>query len=148
MLTGFWKRAGIGFLIGLAAGNLIAWFTGGVIVSPILVERMGSETAAIVLQTLCSGLYGAITMAGTLLYDVERMPLALATGLHCLLVIGPYMPLALLLGWESDVTDILIVWCFQLAAFFIIWLVMYLRYKAEVKELNELQKKEKGGKDT
>ena len=148
MLAGFWKRAGIGFLIGLAAGNLIAWFTDGVIVSPILVQRMGSETAAIVLQTLCSGLYGAITMAGTLLYDVERMPLALATGLHCLLVIGPYMPLALLLGWESDVTDILIVWCFQLAAFFIIWLVMYLRYKAEVKELNELQKKEKGGKDT
>ena len=148
MLASFWKRAGIGFLIGLAAGNLIAWFTGGVIVSPLLVERMGTERAAIALQTLCSGLYGVITMTGTLLYDVERMPLALATGLHCLLVIVPYMPLALLLGWESEITDILIVWCFQLTAFFIIWLIMYLRYKAEVRELNELQKKEKGGKNT
>lgn len=147
MLASFWKRAGIGFLIGLAAGNLIAWFTGGVIVSPLLVERVGSEAAAVVLQTLCSGLYGVITMGGTLLYEAERMPLALATGLHCVLVIGPYLPLALLLGWESEITDILIVWCFQLAAFFIVWLIMYLRYKAEVRQLNKLQKKGKGGKD-
>ncbi|MBR5109516.1 MAG: DUF3021 domain-containing protein [Clostridia bacterium] len=148
MLASFWKRAGIGFLFGLFIGNLIAWFTGGVIVSPILVERMGSEAAAIVVQTLCSGIYGVITMGGTLLYDVERLPLALATALHCLLVIGPYMPLALLLGWESEISDILIVWCFQLAAFFIIWLIMYLRYKAQVRELNELMKKDKGGNGT
>ena len=141
MLKTILKRAGLGFLIGLPVGTVIAWCSSGKLVSPQLAERLGSEFAAVLLQMLCSGLYGAVTMAGMTLYDLERCPLALATGLHCLLVIVPYIPLALLLDWASSIPDILIVWCFQIIAFFIIWLIMWLRYKAEVKKLNELNQK-------
>lgn len=145
------KLAGIGFLLGIVIGNAIAWFTGksGSLASPILIDRMGGETPAVLMQVFFSGLYGAMTMSGVALYDVERFPLALSTALHCLICVVPYIPLALLLGWAKTPSDILITTCFQIIAFFLIWLIMYLRCKAEVRKLNELQKeKEKGGENT
>lgn len=145
------KLAGIGFLVGIVAGNVIAGFTGkpGSLVSPILIDRMGGETPAVLMQVFFSGLYGAATMSGVVLYDVERFPLALSTALHCLICVVPYIPLALLLGWAEKPSDILITACLQVIAFFLIWLIMYLRCKAEVRKLNELQKeKEKGGENT
>ena len=145
------KLAGIGFLLGIVIGNVIAWATGrpGSLVSLILIDRMGGETPAVLMQVLFSGLYGAATMSGVVLYDVERFPLALSTALHCLICVVPYIPLALLLGWAQKPSEILITACFQVIAFFLIWLIMYLRCKAEVRKLNELQKeKEKGGENT
>ncbi len=145
------KLAGVGFLLGIVIGNVIAWFTSktGSLASPILIDRMGGEAAAVLAQVFFSGLYGAATMSGVALYDVERLPLALATALHCLICVVPYIPLALLLGWAAKPTDILIMACFQIVAFFIIWLIIYLRCKAEVRKLNELQKeKKKGGENT
>ncbi len=136
------KLAGIGFLLGIVVGNVIAWVTGrpGSLVSLILIDRMGGETPAVLMQVLFSGLYGAATMSGVALYDVERLPLALATALHCLICVVPYIPLALLLGWAQKPSDIFITTCFQIIAFFLIWLIMYLCCKAEVRKLNELQK--------
>lgn len=138
MLAKLLKRAGVGFLLGAVAPNLILWLAEGIPVSSALVERVGSESAALALQALGSGLYGVATMSGTLLYDMERCPLALATGLHCLIVALPYIPLSLLLGWNDSFTEILIAECFQVAGFFLVWLFIYLRGKAEVRKLNEL----------
>jgi len=137
------RYAGIGFLIGMILGNLIAWMTGS-IVSSALVERIGSRTGAILIQTLVSGLYGAATVSGMLLYEVEDWSLAKATIVHYLIVAVLYVPMALFLGWARNMTDILIVEGFQMIAFFLIWLIMCQRYKAEVKKLNELIKHIKG----
>ena len=133
------RYAGIGFLIGMILGNLIAWMTGPT-VSPALADLIGSRTGAILIQTLVSGLYGVATVSGMLLYDVEDWSLAKATIVHYLIVAGLYVPMALFLGWAANTADILIVEGCQLIAFFLIWLIMYLKYRAEVKKLNELMK--------
>jgi len=146
----FLKRAGIGFLMGMAVGDLISWLTGAFgssIVSPALLARMNGEAGAIVVQTLLSGLYGMATMGGTVLYDIERWPLALATAVHCLIVAGLYAPIALLLGWAAGAADVLVMVGILLAAFFLIWLVMYLRYKAQVRGMNEMIQKRGGIKE-
>ena len=137
------KRLGIGFLMGVCIGNLVALCTGRDFVNAALVERMGGRTGAILLQTFLSGLYGAVAMGGTAFYEIDRWPLALATGLHCLLVVGLYIPLALTLNWCDAFTDVLIVAGIQLVVFMIIWLIIYLRYKAEIRELNGLNQKRK-----
>jgi len=137
------RHAGIGFLIGMVLGNLIAWMTGA-IVSPALVDRIGSRTGAILIQTIVSGLYGAATVSGMLLYEVEDWSLAKATIVHYLIVAGLYIPMALFLGWAANAADILIVEGFQLIAFFLIWLMMCQRYKVEVKKLNEYMNRWKG----
>ena len=150
MLKKILLRAGIGFIIGAAVGDLIAFLTGssatgGVsFASQQLLDMSGgSAVLAMVLQSLFSGLYGAVCFAGMTLYDAERLPLAAATALHCGLIVLPFVPISYLLGWVSGIVETLIIASAQIAAFFVIWLVMYFGYKKQVKELNELQEKNK-----
>ena len=150
MLKKILLRAGIGFIIGAAVGDLIAFLTGtsatgGVTFASqqLLDMSGGSAVLAMVLQSLFSGLYGAVCFAGMTLYDAERLPLAAATALHCGLIVLPFVPISYLLGWVSGIVETLIIASAQIAAFFVIWLVMYFGYKKQVKELNELQEKNK-----
>jgi len=135
------KRAGLGFLLGVAVNSLIKALTYETNpVTLILLERIGSLRSAMLLELVLVGLYGAICMAGTLLYDVDRLPLSVATLLHCLMCILPFVPLALFLGWCTRLGDVLIMSGFQLVAFFLIWLILYASYRREIRELNKMQK--------
>ena len=96
-----------------------------------------------ILQSLFSGIYGAVCFAGMTFYDAERLPLAAATALHCITIILLFVPISLFLGWTSSIAENLIIMGIQLVAFFIIWLIMYSIYKKQVKELNELMNKTK-----
>ena len=139
-------RAGLGFLIGMFVGNLIAILTGGIspdsfipLTPQIIGFAQGNMGVAITLQTLFSGLYGAVCFAGVSFYDIERLPLAPATAIHCLLILLTFIPIAHILGWETGVADTLIMAGCQLVGFFIIWLIMNAIYKKQVRELNEMQ---------
>ncbi len=147
MLKKTLKAAGIGFLIGMVVGNVIAILTGNsatggvTFASPQLLNMAGGNGAvAMLLPSLFSGLYGAACFAGMSFYEIERMPLAAATALHCALIVLLFIPIALLLGWVSDIVTLLIISGMQLVGFFIIWLIMYFGYKKQIRELNEMQK--------
>ena len=132
----------VGFLAGAAIGNLIALFTVD-LYSPELLNRVGgSPAAAIVIQTVLSGLIGAAGFGGVLLYETD-LPLAAATITHFLLIEVVFLPSALFLGWlEFKLLPIAVMMLIRLAAFFIVWLIMYFRYKRLAKELNdEIDKK-------
>lgn len=151
MLAKLFKYAGLGFLIGIVVGYVIAILTG--IDSPtdniglfipvtekLLKTTGGSIPLALAFQGLFSGLYGAVCFAGIIFYEIDRMPLAVATTLHCLMIVLGYIPVGLFMGWIGSVTTELIIASCQIVGFFIIWLIMYARGKAEVRRLNELQK--------
>ena len=143
MLTKALRRGAIGFLIGILMSLAISWLSqDGKLVSDTLVERVGSETGALILDLALSGVFGAVCMAGTVFYEIEHWSLAKATFLHYLIVILCFPPLALFLGWVSKPAEILIMTGIQTVCFFLIWLFMYLRCRAEVKELNELNAKQ------
>lgn len=153
MLKKTLKMAGIGFLLGIVIGNLIAILTGnsdtgGVTFAPqkLLDMAGGKAIVAMLLQSLFSGLYGAACFAGMSLYEIERMPLAAATALHCALIILLFVPISLFLGWVSKIETLLMISGIQLVCFFIIWLIMYAGFKKQVKELNELQEKNRDQK--
>ena len=146
MLKKTLKAAGIGFLIGMIVGNVIAFLTGNsgtggvTFASPQLLDMAGgSGTVAMLLQSLFSGLYGAVCFAGMSFYEIERMPRAAATALHCALIVLLFIPIALLLGWVSDIGTLLMISGMQLVGFFIIWLILYFGYKKQIRELNEMQ---------
>ena len=147
MLKKVLLRAGIGFLIGALVGDFIAFLTGtssteGVtFASQQLLDMSGGNAViAMILQSLFSGLYGALCFAGMTLYDVDRLPLAAATALHCGLIVLPFIPISYLLGWVGGVLETVIIAAIQIAAFFMIWLILYFVYKKQVKELNDMQK--------
>ncbi|MBR4473553.1 MAG: DUF3021 domain-containing protein [Oscillospiraceae bacterium] len=150
MLMKALRRCAIGFPIGILVSLAISLLSyDGKLVSDVLVARVGSETGALVLDLVLSGIFGAICMAGTVFYEIEHWSLAKATFLHYVLIILSFPPLALFLGWVSKPSEILIMTASQTICFFLIWLFMYLRYRAEVRELNELnarqEQKQKDG---
>ena len=153
MLKKTLKAAGIGFLLGIVIGDLIALLTGNsdtegiTFASQKLLDMAGGNgTVAMLLQSLFSGLYGAACFAGMSFYEIERMPLAVATALHCALIVLLFIPIALLLGWVSNIQTLLMISGIQLVCFFMIWLIMYAVFKKQVKELNELQEKNRDQK--
>ena len=145
MLAKILKRAGLGFVLGVLIGYAISFLIGldnpDIIVSvpPRLLALTGSVPVSQVLQGVFSGLYGAICFATTMFYEIERWPLAVATGAHCAVIVLLYIPVGLFLGWVNSLAEILIVAGCQLVGFFIIWLVMNAIYKKQVKELNQMQ---------
>ena len=142
MIKTILKRAGFGFILGVAVCAVITAITSdGAQVSASFLEKIGSHRAALLLQLFLTGLQGAICMGGTVLYDLDRLPLALTTLFHCLMCVVPYFFLSLLLGWVERVWEALILSGIQIAAFFIIWLILYLQYRKQIKELNDIQNK-------
>lgn len=134
------KFAGSGFVLGIAISSVITALTGDPLpVAPGFQEMIGSFKGALLIQLLLSGLYGAICMGTVLIYDHDRFPLTLSSLVHCLCCILPFIPLSLFLRWSESAAGVLIMAGIQLAAYFIVWLIMYVRYKKEAKNLNEMQ---------
>lgn len=132
----------LGVAVSLALSLLFSRVDGAVrFCSDSLIRRMGGARAALLLQLLLCGLYGLGCMLGTLFYEIERWPLALATGAHYLLISALYLALARLLGWGLTPRLLLSIEGLMTLCFVLIWLIMYLRYKAVVRELNALMEK-------
>lgn len=146
MLKTILKRALLGFLIGMAMGDGIAvissLFSGGSFmpVAQSLVQKTGGIGEALLVQTLLSGVYGSIAFGSISLYDIEKLPLALTSVLHCMIIVLLHIPNALFLGWEETLADVLIMAGIQIASYFIVWLILYFSYRKQVSELNDLQK--------
>ena len=142
MIKKFFKRAGFGFILGIAVCAVITAFSADPVpASAELIEKMGSARTAILIQLFLSGLYGACNMGFTVLYEIDRLSIILATLLHCVICIGPVIPMSLFLGWFDGIGDVFIMTGFQLAAFFFIWLIIFIIYRKETRELNKIQKK-------
>ena len=139
------KRAVIGFVLGMAVGNLIAFFYADksadpvVIVTPLLSRRTGSVTAALIIQTILSGLMGAVSFAGTIFYDFEDWGMTKTMVMHYLLIILIYFPVAFWCGWiDPEWKEILIRAVIMAFEYLVIWLIMYIRYRIQTKELNRM----------
>ena len=149
MLKTILKKANLGFSLGFLIGDGIAALTGSlsagelILVSDKLLNLTGGNVIyAFLIQSVLSGLYGALVFGTMVFYDIERWPLSVATAAHCLVTVGTFVPLSLFLGWGSeDPLGYLIMIGCQILGFFIIWIIMYSIYKKKIKELNELQER-------
>ena len=133
----------LGFLLGMAAMLLVPAILNGIPVgtglySDKLLARTGSPEAATVLSLLVMGVFGSLCMGGTLFYELEDWPLACATAAHYLLMALGYLLPNWLLCWDMPIKLLLTIEGFMALGFVLIWLIMYLRCKREVQELNEL----------
>ncbi len=144
------RLALIGFVLGMIIGNLISFLSHDkgarplVIVSPVLIERTGSVTAAMIMNTLLSGLLGMVAWAGVIFHDPEKFDWGMtkAAVYHFLLIMVFNIPIALYCGWCPPDPLSLLIWVGIMAlVYLIVWGIMYLRYKKETAELNELLKK-------
>ena len=139
MLAKTLKRAGLGFLIGIAAGNVISYLiSSGGLISQDFVEFIGDKSAAMFIQQLLMGIDGAVCFGGMSFYDIESWGMARAMITHFFVIAAVYIPIALFLRWFTSALPLVIMLCAMAAAYIIVWVILQAVYKAQVKDLNRL----------
>lgn len=135
----FWKKtaflAAIGFVLGVVVG-LVFMAIGGI--REYLLQNGSGRLA---LYLVLSGAIGAINIGFTTIYDLESWSLARATLTHFCIAMSVLCAVGFWLGWlslHSPYTWWMLMGCVIL--YFIIWLVMYLKYKSQVRKINQALK--------
>ncbi|MBQ9437959.1 MAG: DUF3021 domain-containing protein [Lachnospiraceae bacterium] len=149
MLITTLKRGGVGFLLGMAVGNIIAFITAYAysavgysrFVSPGLIERCGSEAVAFLIQTILSGLIGCAGWAGMSFFEIERWSMLQALLAHLAVIYAVYFPCAFFLFWVTSFQEFLLMAGIMFAADMVIWRIMCTVYQAQVRELNLMQER-------
>ena len=95
-------------------------------------------------RILLGGIPGAVAMASTVIYDIEEWSLLRATVTHFVIVMGVIIFGCFVLDWfEPWSLSFWIMIAVEAVAYFIIWLIMYLGYRGQIRKLNEMLKESK-----
>ncbi len=117
-------------------------YIAGCIVGLCFSLQSGSFTLAGALpQILLGGIPGAIAMGTAVIYDIEEWSLLRATVTHFLIVMGALLLACFVLKWFKPWSaPFWIMLAAELVGYVIVWLIMYLGYKKQVRKLNKLLK--------
>ena len=143
-----------GFVLGILLCTAITVFTSGAdtgtihLCVPSFEKAVGNNTLALILQTVISGIYGAVVMGSTVVYDIEtgdvrKWSLLKATVTHCVITFVFYYVTGFTLHWFSikDVKENLIMLAVFAVVYTSIWLFNYLGYKREIRNFyKEIEK--------
>lgn len=134
----------IGFVIGALVVHVITllvnYFGSGqyLICMPELMERVGL-VGAVVLQTFFGAIFGMVALGGMCLFDIEKWSLLRASMVHCALILVTYLTIGLLLHWFTfDIIPLLITSAIIVLVYALIWLIMFVIWKREIKKMNRL----------
>ena len=119
------------------------------ICDPAFTNMFGNELVAFIIQCLVSGLYAALCMGFSIVYEIEDWSILRATVTHFLITFTMFVITATFLKWwdfnniEGNIIFVVII----VGVYFLIWLFQYIKYKIEVKkikkDINEFKKKNK-----
>ncbi len=139
----------LGFPLGIAVGYVITicislvWAQGYYSPCvPELIEAMGNEINAVVLQALLTGVLGAGFAGSSVIWEIERLSLVKQTGIYFLAVSVFMLPTAYFLYWmEHSAKGALRYFGIFVLIFVGIWITRFLTGKRNVRQMNEhLQK--------
>lgn len=138
-------RAFIGFFIGIATGQIISVIIslslGGEDFSPCapdLVTSVGSENAAVALQSLLCGIMGMGFAAASVVWELDNINIAAQTGI-CFLMYSVFMfPTAYFAYWmEHSVIGFLTYFGIFAVIFVTMWIGQYFVWRKKVNEIND-----------
>ncbi|MCI8853398.1 MAG: DUF3021 domain-containing protein [Lachnospiraceae bacterium] len=138
------KRGIFGFCMGIGIGHLIsiglslAWGNGYYSpCEPQLVQSVGNEVLAVLLQAFLCGLLGAGCAAGSVVWELERWSIARQTGVYFLILSVIMLPTAYVLYWmEHSLGGFLGYLGIFVLIFLIMWVVEYNICRYNVKRMN------------
>ncbi len=139
------KRAGIGFLFGMATGILLFGLISlttqekNYYVSSVLIDTVGDRNFSLFLQMLLTGIIGMASYAGFGFYDIEHWDMIRSGFVHLIVICPVIVPCVYGLGLISDVSDLLITFTIIILLYFSLWLCRYIVYKIQIKSLNIMQ---------
>lgn len=106
-------------------------------VAPELVAVCKSETRAVIVQTLCALLYGAVWVGSTVIWQIDKWSILKQNIIHFLITSIVVFPIAYVTGWMMHTPlGILIYFGTFLIVYAIIWLTQYFAIKKNIKKMN------------
>lgn len=124
-----WKKATLLGLVGFVIGSMISlcFMLGGLQTLPEALPHI-----------LLGGIYGAVAMGSSIVYDIEKWSIARATATHFLLVFTLYFLLVISMEWfRLDAPLFWIIVGGMVVVYILIWLFQYLSYRRKIREMNE-----------
>lgn len=144
------KRGLFGFPVGIAIGFVITIIISVCVrdgnfypVTPELIETMGNEVNAVILQTVLCGIMGTGFAMASVIWELESWSLAKQSGIYFLIACIIMLPIAYIANWmEHSIGGFLSYVGIFVAIFFTVWFAQYLIWKGKIKKINELINKE------
>lgn len=142
-------RCLIGAPIGLAISNLIAIVISLTVgdgrfyaVAPELIADYGTEINAVLLQTICSLLYGAAWAGASTIWEADHWSILRQTITHLIICSLCTLPIAYFMHWmDHGFFGILSYFGIFFAIYVIIWISQYMAIKKRIRQINsEVQK--------
>lgn len=143
----------IGAPIGLALSTIITIIISLTVgdgnyypVVPALITDYGNEINAVLLQAVCSLLYGAAWAGASVIWRKENWSILRQTVTHLLICSLATFPIAYFMRWmQHTVSGILIYFGIFFAIYLIIWLSQYSAMKKRVEEMNRKVRESNSG---
>lgn len=103
---------------------------------PALSESLGSS-GAVIIQTVLGAVFGMVAIGGMCLFDIEKWSLLRASVVHCAFILVTYITVGLPLHWFSfDIIPLLIMAGIISSIYALIWLIIYVIWKREIRQMN------------
>ena len=143
-------RSLIGAPIGLTISFIITLIISVIInkgefypVVPQLTALCGSELNAVVIQTICSLVYGAALGGASVIWDMENWSLLKQTVIHCIVISVSMLPIAYCMYWMPHsfwgIAGYIAIFFF---IYLFIWFSQYFAMKKRIQEFNKKVKAE------
>ena len=138
-------RSILGFPIGIALGYIITIvisliFADGYYLPcvPELIQVMGNEINAVMVQALLCGLLGAGFAASSRIWEMENWSIVKQTGIYFLIISLIMLPIAYFSYWmEHSIAGFFSYFAIFVLIFAVIWVIQFAAGKHNVKEMNK-----------
>ncbi len=137
----------LGMIIGDAITAVFASSDGIVFAAPELTEQFG-YIPAVIIQTVLSGILGAIAFGVTIVYHMEKYSILAATCIHMVAAYATMIPIANILWWTGrTVEGNVVIIVMTLCMYVMIWFSVYMSYRIEIQKINESLERRRSGKE-
>lgn len=139
------QRGLLGFPLGIAIEYVIAVMISIIVgngsfylVKPELIDMMGNELNAVVLQTVLSGIMGTGFAMASVIWEIDSWSMAKQSGIYFAVACIVMFPVAYVTNWMShDVVGILSYVVVFVGIFVFIWLTQYFVWKRRIRKMND-----------
>lgn len=108
-------------------------------VVPQLITDCGGELNAVIIQALCSLVYGAVFAGSTVIWEKENWSILRMTVTHLIVISVSTLPIAYVMRWiPHNVIGFIIYCAVFFGIYFIIWITQYAFIKRQLNQLNKV----------
>ncbi len=140
----FFGRLCLGFPLGISIGFVITIFISiglgdGMYYpcTPQLLEKMETPLHAVILQTVLCGILGAISCAGSVVWQLDSWSILKQSGVYFAILSAAMLPMAYALYWmEHSFAGAVSYFLVFLMIFIFVWITQYIILKIRLKKVN------------